>query len=133
MKSHILVDSNVILDIVTADSHWCEWSIDTLSELAEHHYLAINPIVYAEISIGFTEIEILEESITLFKKLPIPYEACFLAGKVFKKYRQNSGTKNQPLPDFFIGAHAVIDKLKLVTRDKKRYRHYFPSLSLISP
>lgn len=131
--SYVLVDSNVILDIVTEDPHWCEWSLRTLGDLAENHYLAINPIIYAEISVGFNNIETLENALTLFKKISIPYEACFLAGKAFKKYRTKSGTKNSPLPDFFIGAHAAITKNKLVTRDKNRYQYYFPTVQLVAP
>lgn len=130
----IIVDSNVILDIITKDSEWYDWSALQLEVFAENHQLIINDIIYSEISVGFDSIEevenILEDDFMIH---PIPKEALFLAGKTFLKYKKVGGTKTSILPDFFIGAHASILKIPLVTRDKKRYRSYFPKLEIISP
>ena len=131
----LLVDSNVILDILLDDPVWAEWSEETLSQYGETHDLFINPIVYTELSIGFKRIEELEKAITIadFQMLEIPKEALFLAGKAFLQYRRNKGTKSSPLPDFFIGAHAAVLNVDLITRDIARYRTYFPTVNLISP
>ncbi|MFM6157325.1 MAG: type II toxin-antitoxin system VapC family toxin [Cuspidothrix sp.] len=131
----ILVDSNIILDIVTEDPNWFEWSSDQLTEYAERTKLNINPIIYAEISIGFQKIEELEAilPINFFHRLELPWEAAFLAGKCFAKYRKQGGTKRSPLPDFYIGAHAAIANMILLTRDVNRYRTYFPTLEIIAP
>ena len=131
----ILVDSNIILDIVTEDLRWLEWSSAALSRLAEKHALAINPIIYAEISIGFEKIEEVEAVLPAdyFRRLPLPWEAAFLAGKCFQQYRRKGGQRRSPLPDFYIGAHAAVDGLGLLTRDKGRYQTYFPKLKIIGP
>lgn len=131
----ILVDSNIILDIVTEDPNWFEWSSNKLTEYAEQTQLNINPIIYAEISICFQKIEELEAVLPLnvFHRLELPWEAAFLAGKCFAKYRQQGGTKRSPLPDFYIGAHAAIANMILLTRDVNRYRTYFPTLEIIDP
>jgi len=131
----VLVDSNVILDIVTEDKRWHEWSSKTLSELAESRALVINAMIYSEISIGFDRIEDLDEVLPeeYFRRDPIPWEASFLAGKCYLRYRKSGGTRRSPLPDFFIGAHAAVKGMDLLTRDTGRYRAYFPKLSLITP
>ena len=131
----ILIDSNVILDIFENDPDWVEWSESMLNQYSYTHDLCINPIIYAEISIGFKRIEELENAITRcgFKILQIPKEALFLAGKAFIKYRRLDGKKLHPLPDFFIGAHAAINELDLLTRDNSRYKTYFPTVKIISP
>lgn len=131
----ILVDSNVILDIFTQDTNWYDWSSAKLSELAEAHELIINDIIYTEISIGFKQIEELEQTLAgdFFKIQSVPKEALFLAGKVFTKYKSQSGTKISTLPDFFIGAHASVQGIPLLTRDISRYKTYFPSLEIIHP
>jgi len=131
----VLVDSNVILDVLTEDPTWFSWSSDRLAYQADANRLIINPIIYAEVSIRFGTIEELEEVLDplVFRKEPIPWEAAFLAGKVFLKYSRRGGSKTTPLPDFFIGAHALVAGIPLLTRDKKRYRHYFPRLHLIAP
>jgi predicted nucleic acid-binding protein len=131
----ILVDSNVILDILTEDEKWFSWSAETLERHADRSVLAVNPIIYAEISVGFAEIELLDESIpeSMFKRLPLPFEAAFLAGKCYWSYRKRGGTKRAPLPDFYIGAHAAVKNMVLMTRDASRYKTYFPKLKLISP
>jgi predicted nucleic acid-binding protein len=133
--SSVLVDSNVILDVVEDDPNWCEWSLQVLNRYSETHQLIINPIIYAEVSISFERIEELEEVLSAagFKMVPIPKEALFLAGKAFVRYRRKPGVKTAPLPDFFIGAHAAVAAVALLTRDKKRFKHYFPSVKLVSP
>ena len=131
----ILVDSNVILDILTEDKKWFPWSSKTLAHYAEHNVLAINPIIYAEVSISFDRIEDLEDALSpaYFRREPLPWEAAFLAGKCFLAYRRKGGSKRSPLPDFFIGAHATIAGMPLLTRDVSHYRTYFPNLNLIAP
>ena len=133
--SSVLVDSNVILDVVEDDPDWCEWSLRVLNQYSETYQLIINPIIYAEVSISFERIEEFEDVLTSggFKMVPIPKEALFLAGKAFVKYRRKQGVKTAPLPDFFIGAHAAVADITLLTRDKKRIKHYFPSVELVSP
>jgi predicted nucleic acid-binding protein len=131
----ILVDSNIILDVFLDDPNWAEWSESKLEKFSAITKLYINPIVYSEISIGFKRIEELESVLNRagFLMLDIPKEALFLAGKAFLKYRKNRGTKRSPLPDFYIGAHAAILEMELITRDESRYRTYFPTVKLISP
>lgn len=133
--SSVLVDSNVILDVLTEDQHWFAWSSGQLAEWAERGSLLINPIIYAEISIGFTQRSELEAALpqSFFQRKALPYEAAFLAGKAFLAYRQRGGERRSPLPDFYIGAHAMVAGHPLLTRDTTRYRTYFPELELISP
>lgn len=131
----ILVDSNVILDIVTEDKKWFPWSSQALAKYAETHTLVINPIIYAEVSVGFDRIEDVEEVLpsAFFRRDPIPWEAAFLAAKCFLAYRRRRGKKSSTLPDFFIGAHAAVLGIPLLTRDIARYRTYFPKLNIITP
>ncbi len=131
----LLVDSNIILDVFLDDPLWADWSEAALSEYAIHTPLLINQIIYSEISIGFKKIEELDVAISSsgFQMLEIPKEALFLAGKAFLNYRKHKGEKRSPLPDFFIGAHAAVSGLELITRDKNRYQTYFPSVRIISP
>lgn len=135
IASGVLVDSNVLLDVLEEDENWYAWSSTQLQIVADRSTLIINPIIYAEVSVGFKRIEELEDVLPMdfFQRKPIPYEAAFLAGKCFIRYRKLGGTKQSPLPDFFIGAHAAVSGLTLLTRDASRYRTYFPSLSLITP
>jgi len=130
-----LVDSNVILDLVTEDPRWFDWSSDALVRAADESTLAINPVIYAEVSIGFRTIEELESLLPIgdFRRLELPYEAAFLAGKAFLSYRRRGGKRTAPLPDFYIGAHAAIAGMRLLTRDPKRYRTYFPTVSIVAP
>jgi predicted nucleic acid-binding protein len=131
----VLVDSNVLLDVLTEDPRWFPWSGEALARVADEAVLVINPIIYAEVSIRFERIEDLEEALAphLFERGPLPWEAAFLAGKCFLKYRRRGGRKGSTLPDFYIGAHAAIAGMKLLTRDATRYRTYFPTLRLIAP
>jgi hypothetical protein len=134
MKS-FLVDSCVLLDILTEDPDWFAWSSQALAEAADDGLLVINPIIYAEISIGFERIEDLEEVLPKDFVLwrPLPRETTFLAGKCFLQYRRRGGQRIVPLPDFFIGAHAAVEQLPLITRDVARFQTYFPKLQLIQP
>lgn len=131
----ILVDSNVLLDIFTEDKTWFAWSSGMLSWYAESGILAINPIIYAEISIGFNRIEDLDAALPseYIKRLPLPWEAAFLVGKCFVAYKKKGGQKHYPLPDFYIGAHAAIRKMTLLTRDPSLYKTYFPTLEVVYP
>ena len=131
----VLVDSNVLLDILTEDPVWYAWSSAALAAAANQSSLAINPLVYAEVSIGFERIEELDEALPpeTFLRLPLPWPAAFLAGKCFLAYRRAGGKRRSPLPDFYIGAHAAIEAMPLLTRDASRYRTYLPRLDLIAP
>jgi len=133
--SGVLVDSNILLDIATKDSKWAAWSGQALAECAEHAALVINPIIYAEVSIGFQTIEALNAAlpIRIYGRLQLPWEAGFLAGKCFLDYRKRGGQRSTPLPDFYIGAHAAIEQLALLTRDEARYRTYFPKVEVLAP
>jgi len=133
--STVLVDSNVLLDVLTEDPVWYGWSSTQIERLANDAILAINPLIYAEVSVGFERIEDLEEALpeTAFARLPLPWEAAFAAGKCFLEYRRRRGARRSPLPDFYIGAHAAIVGLRLLTRDAARYRSYFPGLLVIAP
>ena len=132
--ARVLVDTNILLDIATEDPRWLEWSSSQLSRSMSNG-LALNPVIYAEFSVHYATIEEVEDALSDFgfERLPIPYEAAFLAGKVFKRYRSRGGQRSAPLPDFFVGAHAAVEGLSLLTRHARRYREYFPKLSLIAP
>ncbi|MGA8586271.1 MAG: type II toxin-antitoxin system VapC family toxin [Roseiarcus sp.] len=131
----VLIDANVLLDVITEDARWLDWSAQALERAGERYRLVINPVIYAEVSIRYSRIEALDAALpkASFDREAIPYEAAFLAGKAFLDYRQRGGTKRSPLPDFFIGAHAAVAGYQLMTRDATRYRSYFPRLSLIAP
>jgi predicted nucleic acid-binding protein len=129
------VDSSVILDIVTEDPAWTEWSGDALAQARDDGLLVINPIVYAEVSTGFDRIEDLDEAVPAddFQREALPYEAGFVVAKAFLAYRRRGGQKRSPLSDFYIGAHAAVRRYRLLTRDVARYRSYFPTVTLIAP
>ena len=133
--SSVLVDSNVLLDVIIGGSAWADWSMRALAELARNSRLVINPVIFAEVSIGFAKIEDVEAAIAMpyLAHEPISLEAAFLAGKAYITYRKRGGQRRSPLPDFFIGAHAAVSDYSLVTRDAARYRTYFPRVVLISP
>jgi len=131
----ILIDSNILLDIVTKDPVWFEWSFEALASVAEDFKLCINPLIYAEASIRFAspqEFDLTFPEATYMRE-PLPYAAAFVAGRAHLAYRRRGGTRTSPLPDFFIGAHAAISGFRLLTRDTTRYRTYFPSVELIAP
>lgn len=134
----VFVDSCVLLDLFTNDpnwANWANWSENTLEKYSKTNTLYINSIVYTEVSIGFNKIEEVETAIAELgiKVLEIPREALFLTGKVFLQYRRNKGTKQSPLPDFFIGAHATVSQFNLITRDSAKFNTYYPQLKLIDP
>lgn len=130
-----LVDSNVLLDVFTDDSAWAGWSGRALASCLDEGTVVLNPIVYAEVSVGFDRIEELDEALpaTAFIREALPYSAGFLAGKAFLSYRRKGGSKSSPLPDFYIGAHAAVARYRLLTRDARRYRTYFPRLEIVAP
>ena len=130
-----LVDTNILLDLVTNDPKWADWSVGQLDAASLKGSLAINDVVYAELSVRFATIEALdtvlvETGITI---ATIPRPALFLAGKVFQRYRAAGGTRTGVLPDFFIGAHAAVTGMTLLSRDPQRYRRYFPKIELVTP
>jgi len=131
----LLVDTNVLVDVLQDDPQWANWSISQLRAQASIHQLAINPIIYAEISLSFSTLEGLDSAVsTLALELrEIPRPALFLAAKAFVQYRRRGGSKLQVLPDFFIGAHAAVEGWPLLTRDASRIRTYFPTLEVIAP
>jgi len=131
----VLVDSNVILDVVTDDPSWGDWSAGQLEQHANEAVLVINPLIYAEVSVGFERIEELEDAVSgdFFHREALPWEAAFLAGKAYLSYRRRSGERRSPLPDFYIGAHAAVRGYRLLTRNSSRYETYFPPLEVISP
>ena len=130
-----LVDSSVVLDLFTDAPIWGESSRRALAEASAMGELLIDDIVYAEVSVGFSRIEALDEAIggAGFVLAPIPREALFLAGKAFLAYRRRGGTKSAPLPDFIIGAHAAVSGLPLLTRDPERVRAAYPRLRILVP
>ena len=131
----ILVDSNVLLDVLTEDPVWFDWSAAALEHHASGDRLCINIVIYTEVSIGFNRVEELEQTLRTadFERLSLPWDAGFLAGKAYSRYRRAGGERRSPLPDFLIGAHAAVDNLVLLTRDARRYRAYFPTIELIAP
>lgn len=135
MRPAYLVDSNIVLDIVKDDPTWVSWSARALAEASLRGGVAINPIILAEISIGFSDRDVFEQTMSpdRFLRLALPWEAAWIAGKAFVDYRRRGGARSSPLPDFYIGAHAQVSRLTLITRDANRYRTYFPSIALIAP
>lgn len=131
----ILVDSNVLLDVMTDSPDWADLSRAAVMSLSAHRQLVINAIIYAEVSISFDRIEDVEDQLPpdVFRREDMPYEAAFLAGKAFVAYRKRGGVRQLPMPDFFIGAHAAVRGYALLTRDPKGVRSYFPSVEIISP
>lgn len=131
----ILVDTSVLLDVLKGDPHWADWSQTALEAAASRDELVINDIVYAELSTRYVRIEALDAAVAAMalKHSAIPRPALFLAGKAFLRYRKRGGTRTGVLPDFFIGAHAAVERAVLLTRDAEKVRTYFPSVALIAP
>lgn len=131
----VLVDSNVLIDVLSEDPRWVGWSTGALTAAANRFRLVINPIVFAEVSVRYSSMEEVDTVLPpdLYGRESVPYEAAFLAGKCHLEYRRRGGSRLSPLPDFFIGAHAAVAGHQLLTRDAARYRTYFPKLSLIAP
>jgi len=131
----VLIDSNVLLDLMTEDEVWLPWSMAAIERASDRHRLVINPVIYAEVSIRYSKIEDLDVALpkSFLDRDPIPYEGAFLAAKAYQFYKRRGGQRISTLPDFFIGAHAAVAGYELLTRDVSRYRTYFPQLSLIAP
>ena len=131
----VLVDSNVLLDVIAGDPRWAPWSSTALATIADESLLVINPLIYAEVSVRYDSIEAVDVVLpmNLFRREDVPYEAAFLAGKAYLQYRDRGGIRRSLLPDFFIGAHAAVAGYRVLTRDPRRYRSYFPKLDLIAP
>ena len=131
----LLVDTNVLVDVLQNDPQWADWSIAQLRAQAQLHALAINPVIYAELSLSFSTFEALDRAVATMELAlhEVPRPALFLAGKAYLQYRQRGGAKAQVLPDFFIGAHAAVEGWPLLTRDASRFRTYFPRLEVIAP
>ncbi len=131
----ILVDSCIVIDLLAESSGWYQWSLGRLSELSATRPLAINPIIYAEISSAYDTPADVERALAPFglMRMSLPWESAFLAGTAYRIYRQRGGNRRSPLPDFYIGAHAMTSGMPLLTRDEARYRSYFPRLQMITP
>jgi len=131
----VLVDTNVLLDFFTEDSEWRDWSASMLADAAQNGQVAINPVIYAEVSVRYDRMEDLDSALPgdYFIRAPFPWEAAFLVAKAFERYRRGGGVQTTPLSDFFIGAHAAVTGMSLLTRDARRYRTYFPKLRIIAP
>lgn len=130
-----LVDTNILIDLANQHAEWRAWSAEALGDAMRVGPVSINPIVYAELSVAYDSIEVLDEALEGLGvvRLPLPYEAGFLAGRAFLDYRRAGGLRTSPLPDFYVGAHAAVDNLDVITRDPRRIRTYFPSVKLVSP
>ncbi|GAA1591001.1 type II toxin-antitoxin system VapC family toxin [Kribbella sancticallisti] len=130
-----LVDTCVLLDILTDSPQWADWSAKTVAEARDAGDLVINPIIYAEVSAGFDRIEDVDAALpgSDFLREALPYPAGFLAAQAFVAYRRRGGSRSSPLPDFYIGAHAAVNRYRLITRDTARFKSYFPSIELVTP
>jgi predicted nucleic acid-binding protein len=131
----VLVDTNVLIDVLHRDPVWARWSDGSLERAADEAIVVINPIVYGELSLGFPSVEELDVALEphLFEREGLPFAAAFLAGRAFLEYRRRGGSRTSLMPDFYIGAHAAVAGYRLLTRDPRRYRTYFPRLQLIAP
>ena len=131
----VLVDANVLIDVLTGDPDWAVWSAAQLIEAVESDTLAVNPIVYAEVAVAYKTVRTFERALSAWPltRLTLPYEAAWPAGQAFLRYRRGGGKRQAPMPDFYIGAHAAVADYRLLTRDAKRYREYFPKLEILAP
>lgn len=130
-----LVDSNILIDVLSHDPNWADASEEALAQAREDGALVINTVIYSEVSVGYPTIEQCEAALSepWLERREIPWPAAFLAGKVFSQYRRRGGERRSPLPDFFIGAHAAVAGMRLLTRDHRRYTSYFPRLEVTYP
>jgi predicted nucleic acid-binding protein len=135
IKATTIVDSCVLLDVITGDERWADWSARQIAAAMDSGRVVINPLIYAEISVGYDTVEELDDLLPAsdYEREPLPYTAGFAAGKAFLQYRGGGGDKRSPMPDFYIGAHAAVAGYQLLTRDVARYRTYFPTIALIAP
>ncbi len=131
----LLVDTNVLVDVWQDDPEWADWSVAQLRAQSQLHELVVNPVIYAELSVNFDDIEVLDSQIAELELalLELPRPALFLAGKAFLKYRRAGGRRKTVLADFFVGAHAAVIGCAILTRDPSRYRSYFPTVELLTP
>lgn len=131
----LLVDTNVLVDVFENDPVWADWSIGQLRGQAQVHALCINSVIYAELSLAFESMSMLDDAVEDLgiEVRETPRAGLFLAGRAFRKYRRAGGTRHNVLPDFFVGAHAAVERCAILTRDAKRYRHYFPSVKILAP
>jgi predicted nucleic acid-binding protein len=131
----VLVDTNVLVDVWENDPEWADWSISQLRAQSQIHALFINPVIYAELSLTFKSVEALDQAVEDLgiQVVAMPRPALFLAGKAFVQYRRRGGRGTNVLSDFFIGAHAAVERCQLLTRDRRRYETYFPTVKLIVP
>ena len=131
----LLVDTNVLIDVLEDDPDWADWSVTQLRAQAQVHVLAINPVIYAELSLAFETPAALDAALDGMQLAlyEMPRPALFLAGKAFARYRREGGPRQNVLADFFIGAHAAVEGWDILTRDPKRYRNYFPTVSVVAP
>ena len=129
-----MVDSCVLLDVITGDERWADWSAGQIATAMDSGRVVINPLIYAEVSAGYETVEELDDLLPAddYEREPLPYPAGFAAGKAFLQYRRGGGDKRSPMPDFYIGAHAAVAGYQLLTRDVARYRTYFPAVALFS-
>lgn len=130
-----IIDSCVLLDVITDDERWADWSARQIALAMDAGRVVINPLIYAEVSVGYQTVEELDEMLPAseYEREPLPYVAGFAAGKAFVRYRREGGRKRSPMPDFYIAAHAAVTGYRLLTRDVSRYRTYFPRIDIISP
>jgi predicted nucleic acid-binding protein len=130
-----LVDSCVLLDVITGDEQWADWSATQVAAAIDTGRVVINPLIYAEVSVGYESIEELDDILPAsdYEREPLPWVAGFAAGKAYRRYRRSGGDKRSPMPDFYIGAHAAVASYRLLTRDARRYRTYFPALDIVAP
>jgi predicted nucleic acid-binding protein len=130
-----LIDSCVLLDVITGDKKWADWSAAQIAAAVDRGRAVVNPLIYAEVSVGYETVEELDELLPAdgYEREPLPYLAGFAAGKAFLRYRRGGGQKRSPMPDFYIGAHAAVAGYRLLTRDVSRYRTYFPTIDIIAP
>jgi len=130
-----LIDSCVLLDVIIGDEKWADWSAEQIAVAMDAGRVVINPLIYAEVSVGYESLEELDELLPAsdYEREPLPYVAGFAAGKAFLRYRRGGGGKRSPMPDFYIGAHAAVAGYRLLTRDARRYRTYFPTTDIIAP
>jgi predicted nucleic acid-binding protein len=131
----VLIDSNILIDLATEHPIWADWSAKAVAECADHARLIINPIVYAEVSISYLTLDELDSALPAdsYARHALPWEAAYLAGKAYLKYRQRGVSRVTPIPDFYIGAHAAVERFALLTRDAARYRTYFPVVEVLAP
>ena len=128
-----LVDSSAIIDVLSANARWGDWSSGAIADARGRGALVINPIVYAEVAPRFTRREELDVALAGYRRQPLPWAAAYLAGRAHATYRRRGGRRTTTLPDFLIGAHAAVAGMRLLTRDPVRYRTYFPGVDLIAP